>query len=103
MDQNENGRSENRFGIEQHLCQIIAKALKDALKEAVCPTIPTEKPDPLDHLIGKQEAARYLGITLRTLEAWMRRGLPYYKIHRVVRFRRRAIIEYLEAKWKIQS
>jgi excisionase family DNA binding protein len=96
----QSGTNENRSAFERHLSELIAQAVKQALKDAGCPTVlPSEKPDVLDQLIDKQQAARYLGITIRTLEAWMHRGLPYYKIHRVVRFRRRAIMEYLEAKW----
>jgi excisionase family DNA binding protein len=98
------GTNENQSYFEQHLCGLVAKAVKEALKDAGCATVlPTEKPDVLDQLIDKQEACKFLGVTVRTLEAWMRRGLPYYKIHRVVRFRRRAIMEHLEFKWKMQA
>jgi excisionase family DNA binding protein len=98
--QNKSGAGENMSAFDQHFCELIAQAVKQALKDAGCPTVlPTERPDVLDQLIDKKEACRFLGVTVRTLEAWMRRGLPYYKIHRVVRFRRRAIMEYLEAKW----
>ena len=42
---------------------------------------------PREDYIGKPEAARRLGIKLRTLDDWMRRGIvPYYKPGHFVRF-----------------
>ena len=39
--------------------------------------------------LSKREAARYLAISLRTLDAWMAKGLvPFVKIEKTVRFRR---------------
>ena len=52
--------------------------------------------DPLDELIDKHQAAAFFRITVRTLEMWMRKGLPHYRIHRSIRFRRRLLLEYLE-------
>ena len=41
-----------------------------------------------EEFIGKEEVARRLGKTLRTVDNWMnRRLLPYYKIGRSVSFR----------------
>jgi excisionase family DNA binding protein len=46
---------------------------------------PAPAPEPY---INKTEAARRLGIKLRTLDAWMRRNLVvYYKVGRSVRFK----------------
>jgi len=56
--------------------------------------------DPLDELLDKNQAAGFFRITVRTLELWMRQGLPYYRIHRSIRFRRRHLLNYLEQKCK---
>jgi excisionase family DNA binding protein len=49
-------------------------------------------------LLGKREAARRLGKSVRTVDAWMKRGrLPYIKVGRSVLFRWSAILDRLEA------
>ena len=48
-------------------------------------------------LLSKKDAAKFLQVSVRTVEQWMNRGyLPYYRIGRVVRFRKRDILDYLE-------
>jgi excisionase family DNA binding protein len=50
---------------------------------AETPTAPVTEP-----FINKEEVARRLGKTLRTVDNWMQRGLlPYYKIGRSVEFK----------------
>lgn len=48
----------------------------------------TPVPAPAEPYITKNEVARRLGKTLRTVDNWMKRGiLPYYKIGRSVVFK----------------
>jgi Helix-turn-helix domain len=53
---------------------------------------------PLDPNAGctEMQAANFLGISVRTLQAWRVRGggPPYVKIGRTVRYQRRALIEF---------
>jgi excisionase family DNA binding protein len=53
----------------------------------------------LDAALNENQAAEFLGISVRTLQAWRVRGseLPYVKIGRAVRYRRRALIEFQNA------
>ena len=51
-------------------------------------TDPKPAPAAAEPYITKNETARRLGKTLRTVDNWMRRGLlPYYKIGRTVVFK----------------
>ena len=55
--------------------------------------------DEFDHrYMTKPQVCGMLGITLRTLEGWMRRGhVPYYKIGRWVRFLEEDIHAHLKS------
>jgi excisionase family DNA binding protein len=50
----------------------------------------------------KQEAAKWLGVSTRTLDTYMQRGLvPYYKIGRTVRFKLADLEEHLRKTCRI--
>ena len=45
----------------------------------------------------KNETARFLGITERTLGDWMRkRNIPFYKLGKFVRFKKDAVVSWLD-------
>jgi hypothetical protein len=58
-------------------------------------------PSPLDPEAGctEMQAALFLGVSVRTLQAWRVRGggPPYVKCGRAVRYQRRSLIEYQRA------
>lgn len=63
-------------------------------------TTPTRDPDHLDRLIGEQEAASFIGYTVRALQNWrVRGGGPIFvKVSsRSIRYRRRDLIAWTEA------
>jgi excisionase family DNA binding protein len=47
-------------------------------------------------LRSKREAARYLGVSVGTLERMMRAGLTYVRISNLVRFRPEDLATYIE-------
>jgi excisionase family DNA binding protein len=54
--------------------------MHEQIKPADSPEVPVSEP-----FINKEEVARRLGKTLRTVDNWMSRGLlPYYKVGRSV-------------------
>jgi len=64
---------------------------------AETPTAPVTEP-----FINKEEVARRLGKTLRTVDNWMQRGLlPYYKIGRSVEFKWSDVEEHLSQTCRI--
>ena len=55
-----------------------------------------------DSLWTKKQAANFLGITIRTLETWLKEGrLPRFKIKRTVRLRRQDVLAHLNANNRI--
>ena len=62
-------------------------------------TLPVEALSPEPRLLTKQQCAEFLQVTVRTLEAWMAKGLPYYKLgSRRCRFDRAQVQRYLDEK-----
>jgi excisionase family DNA binding protein len=59
-------------------------------------------PPPMDADAGCSEtqAATFLGVSVRTLQAWRIRGggPPFLKLGRAVRYQRRALVAYMEAR-----
>ena len=52
--------------------------------------------EPDNQMVDKAEIAKMLGMTIRTVDNWMDRGLiPYFKIGRSVRFRKNDVIQHL--------
>ena len=52
-----------------------------------------------DAALNENQAAEFLGLSVRTLQAWRVRGggPSYVKIGRAVRYRRRALVSYQES------
>jgi excisionase family DNA binding protein len=52
-----------------------------------------------NNLLNKKEAARFLNVSIKTLDRWIyeRRGPKYYKIGALVRYRDEDLIAFLEA------
>lgn len=53
--------------------------------------------DAADRLLNKTELAAFFGVRTRTIENWMRLGLPYFKIKRTVRFKLTDVMAHLES------
>jgi hypothetical protein len=91
--------------VEQHLAELIGRLLKKAMASLDAHDQEIRSAagafDLMDALVDKNQAAAFMGVTVRTLEMWMRKGFPHYKIHRCVQFRRRNLWDYLENKCKI--
>jgi hypothetical protein len=57
----------------------------------------------VEGFIGKAELARRLGKTVRTVDAWMRRGiLPYYKPDRCVLFRWPDVEQHIVRNYRVK-
>jgi excisionase family DNA binding protein len=50
------------------------------------------------NLLDETEAAEKLGVAVQTLRNWrhIRRGLPYVKIGRIVRYREKDLLDYVD-------
>jgi excisionase family DNA binding protein len=54
-----------------------------------------------NYLKTKTEAAKYLGISLGSIERLTRSGLPYVKVGGLVRFRPEDLTEYIESRRRV--
>jgi excisionase family DNA binding protein len=50
------------------------------------------------YLKSKREAARYLGVSLGSLERLMRSGLPYIRVGNLVRFKPDDLADFVEQR-----
>lgn len=50
------------------------------------------------YLKSKREAARYLGVSLGSLERLMRAGLTYIRVGKLVRFRPEDLADFIEQR-----
>ena len=52
-----------------------------------------------DHLLNEEEAARFLRISIRTLQAWRTRkvGPAYVLLGRLVRYRFKSLLDFISA------
>lgn len=56
----------------------------------------------MDPVLTKEQAAEHLQVTVRTIDAWMKRGLiPYLKIGRTVRIRAREVDAMLSQRCEV--
>jgi excisionase family DNA binding protein len=55
------------------------------------------------YLRDKKQAARYLGVSLATLERLIRAGLPYVKVGCLVRFRAEDLADYVESRRHVRG
>ncbi len=52
-----------------------------------------------DSLLNEDEAAKFLAVSVRTLQAWRTRGIgpPFVRLGRSVRYVRQALLDWLSA------
>lgn len=78
---------------EQALSQCIRDAVRAELREHFrtgSKQLPKE-----EQLLSKQELADELGISLVTLTVWMKKGLPFLRLHKRVFFERSKVLEIM--------
>jgi hypothetical protein len=51
-------------------------------------------------LLSKQELAGELGVSLVTLTDWMKKGLPYLRLHKRVYFKKSEVLAIMQQKIK---
>ena len=54
------------------------------------------QPQESERLLSKQELAAELGVSLVTLTDWMKKGLPYLRLHKRVYFKKSEVLNAME-------
>lgn len=77
---------------EEDIRRIIREVFLESLEQFKVDQTSADIPEPL---LGREEISAYLTISLVTLHAWMKQGLPYHKRGRRVYFLRSEVLAYL--------
>lgn len=80
---------------EQALSQCIRDALRAELQEYF-KTCGSSSQEQQERLLSKQELAAELGVSLVTLTDWMKKGLPFLRLHRRVYFKKSEVFKIMQ-------
>ncbi|MFW0715020.1 helix-turn-helix transcriptional regulator [Pedobacter sp. N23S346] len=80
---------------EQTLCQCIRDALRAELQEHFR-TGGNSSQEQQERLLSKQEISAELGVSLVTLTDWMKKGLPFLRLHRRVYFKKSEVLRIMQ-------
>ena len=79
---------------QEALSQCISNAIRVELQQHF-KTDGNQPPDS-EKLLSKQELAAELGVSLVTLTDWMKKGLPYMRLHKRVYFKRSEVLNAMQ-------
>jgi hypothetical protein len=79
---------------EQDIKQWVKEAVTECFSEFG--VVPIPKNDLDDNLLSRKDIAMRLGVSLGTLNSWMKKGLPFHKPKRKVYFVLTEVIEYIK-------
>jgi len=75
----------------------LSKLLREAVRAELQEHFKTGSPQLADErLLSKQELAAELGVSLVTLTDWMKKGLPYLRLHKRVYFKKSAVLRRMQ-------
>lgn len=80
---------------EQALSQCIRDALRAELQEHFKTGGSSSKKQE-ERLLSKQELSAELGVSLVTLTDWMKKGLPFLRLHRRVYFKKSEVLKIMQ-------
>ncbi|MGY3054158.1 putative DNA-binding transcriptional regulator AlpA [Pedobacter sp. UYEF25] len=80
---------------QQALSSYIRDALREELKQHF-KTASGSNPELEERLLSKQELATELGVSLVTLSDWMKKGLPFLRLHRRVYFKKSEVLKIMQ-------
>lgn len=74
--------------------EVLSQWIRDAVRAELQQhfKIGGSQPPDLEKLLSKQELAAELGVSLVTLTDWMKKGLPYLRLHKRVYFKKSDVL-----------
>ena len=77
--------------------EALSKLLREAVKAELQEHFKTGNTQlAAERLLSKQELAAELGVSLVTLTDWMKKGLPYLRLHKRVYFKKSAVLGLMQ-------
>ena len=79
---------------------VLSRCIKDAVREELQEHFNKggSQPPPDERLLSKQELAAELGVSLVTLTDWMKKGLPFLRLHKRVYFKMSEVLKIMQQK-----
>lgn len=79
--------------------EALSRCIKDAVRAELQEHFKTGGSPPQDErLLSKQELSEELGVSLVTLTEWMKKGLPFFRLHKRVYFKRSEVLAIMQQK-----
>ena len=77
--------------------EALSRCIRDAVRAELQEHIKTGGSPPLDErLLSKQELSEELGVSLVTLTDWMKKGLPFLRLHKRVYFKKSEVLKVMQ-------
>jgi hypothetical protein len=78
--------------------EVLSQCIKDAVRAELQQHFKTGgiQPSDAEKLLSKQELAAELGVSLVTLTDWMKKGLPYLRLHKRVYFKKSEVLNAMQ-------
>jgi hypothetical protein len=78
--------------------EVLSYCIREAIKEELHQHLKSDPHQPVqeERLLSKQELAKELGVSLVTLTDWMKKDLPFLRLHKRVYFKRSEVIAIMQ-------
>jgi len=84
--------------------EALSRCIRDAVRAELQDHFKTGGLQPQDErLLSKQELSEELGVSLVTLTDWMKKGLPFLRLHKRVYFKKSEVLKIMQQKNKNQG
>ncbi|GAC1314986.1 MAG: hypothetical protein NVSMB24_40250 [Mucilaginibacter sp.] len=81
--------------------EALSECIRDAFRAELQEHFKTGGSPPQDErLLSKQELSEELGVSLVTLTEWMKKGLPFLRLHKRVYFKKSEVLAVMQQKIK---
>lgn len=81
--------------------EALSRCVRDAVRAELQEYFKIGETSPQDErLLSKQELSEELGVSLVTLTDWMKKGLPYLRLHKRVYFKKSEVLKIMQQKTK---
>lgn len=77
--------------------EALSQCIRDAVRAELQEHFKTGSSQPAEErLLSKQELAAELGVSLVTLTDWMKKGLPFRRLHKRVYFKKSEVLKIMQ-------